>query len=83
MHLDDLETQLLAAAKDLMQVGGAFDAAPDDRLGGRRGRAWVAEGRRKGGAEVPAYANFVALAHLSTAKPSAATAMTRRYVAAR
>jgi len=83
VHLDDLETQLLTAAKDLMQVGGALDAAPYDGLGGRRGRARVAEGRRKGGAEVPADANFVALAHLRTAKPSAATAMARRYVVAR
>ena len=63
VHLDELEAQLLAAAKDLVQVGGGLDVAPHDRLGRGCFRAGVAEGRRKGGAEVPAHANLVALAH--------------------
>lgn len=65
MHLDDLEAQLLAAAKDLVQVGGGLDVAPQDRLRRSCFRAGVAEGRGKCGTEVPTHAYLVALAHLS------------------
>jgi hypothetical protein len=49
-----------------MQIGGGFDAAPHDGLGGCRGRLGVAEGRGKGGAEVSTHTDLVSLAHLSS-----------------
>lgn len=65
MHLDDFQTQLLAAAKGLVQVGGRFDAAPQDCLGRRSGRVRIAQRRRKRRAQVSAHTDLVALARLS------------------
>lgn len=75
MHLDDLEAELLAAAQDLVQIGGRLDAVPQDRLGRGSRCLGIAEGGREGGAEVPAHPNLVALAHRRCSDVVGATAM--------
>ena len=78
VHLDDLETQLLATAEDLVQIGGRVDAAAHDRLGRGGPRFWVSESGRKGGAQVAAHTDLVVVAHLRSRAMSELPPLTGR-----